>query len=130
MRPAVLIPLLVFVVLCIGMAWVEYSQHSGLMLESASVDVAELCADLKDARVCPQTQSFKTWRDAKDPWSHPYRCRSTPRGLLIYTLGADDKVGGTQRDADILCTNAGLTADGENQSCACAFGNEASAMLE
>jgi hypothetical protein len=127
MRPAVLIPILVFAVLCLGAAWVEYSQHSGLMLQSASGDLAQLCTDLKSARVCPQTPRFKT-REAKDPWSHAYQCRSTPRGLLIYTLGADEQVGGTQRDADIVCTNASL--DGEdNELCSCAVGETASALV-
>jgi len=126
MRPAVLIPLVVFVALCIGAAWVEYSQHSGLMLEAASGDVAQLCAGLKDARVCPKSLVFKM-RLAKDPWDHPYRCRSSLHGLLIYTLGADDEVGGTQRDADILCSNADVE---EDASCACAVGSQASELLE
>jgi hypothetical protein len=125
MRPAVLIPLVVFTSLCVGAAWVEYSQHSGLMLEAASGDVAQLCASLKDARVCPKSLVFKT-RDAKDPWDHPYRCRSELHGLLIYTLGADDEVGGTGRATDILCTNA----DGEEDApCSCAVGDKASALL-
>ena len=124
MRPALLVPVTVFVGLCVGGAWLEYSQHSGLMLEAASGDVAQLCADLKAARVCPQKPKF-TIRDAKDPWDHEYRCKPTPRGLLIYTLGADEEVGGTQRDADILCTNAG----GEDSPCSCAVGEEASALL-
>ena len=128
MRPAWLVPTIIFVLLCLAGAWLEYSQHSGLMLESASGDVAQLCADLKSARVCQKIPRFKT-RDAKDPWSHPYQCRSTPRGVLIYTLGADQAVGGTQRDADILCTNADVRADDENTSCACAVGEDASALL-
>jgi hypothetical protein len=127
MRPAVLIPLIVFGLLLAGAAWVEYSQHSGLMLEAASGDVSQLCASSRGGRVCPKSLRFKT-RDANDPWSNPYRCRSTPHGLLFYTLGADGEVGGTQRDADIVCSNADTTADGD-ETCSCLLGDAASELL-
>jgi hypothetical protein len=132
MRPAVLTPLIVFLALFVGMAWVEYSQHSGLMLQAASADVAQLCANLKSARLCPESQRFPT-REAKDPWSHSYQCRPTPSGLLIYTMGADDEVGGSRRDADIVCKSAfrGSASDhDEPEACACVIGDDATALLE
>ena len=130
MRPAVLIPLLVFVALGLGLAWVEYSQHSGLMLQAASADVAQLCADLKGARECPETLRFPM-RAANDPWSQPYQCRPKLRGLLIYTLGADAQAGGSGRDTDILCLRLFTAADSEAaEPCQCGVGAEASAWLD
>jgi hypothetical protein len=141
MRPAALVPILVFVVLCLGAAWLEYSQHSGLMLQAASADVAQLCSSLKAATVCPKSQRFPT-RAAKDPWSRPYRCRSASGRLLIYTMGADNQRGGSGRDADIVCVHADASPDGEDgeegqevqevqdaEACACFVGAEASALL-
>ena len=130
MRPAVLMPITVFTALCAGGAWLEYSQHSGLMLHTARADVAQLCADLKNAGECPTSQRLRT-REAKDPWSHRYQCRAKVNGLLIYTLGADGEVGGTRRDADIV----GVSGDGredeaEAEPCACLIGDEASKLLE
>lgn len=130
MRPAVLIPLVVFTVLCAGGAWLEYSQHSGLMLQSASGDLAQMCVDLRAARECPASPKLRT-RVAKDPWSHPYQCRATLRGLLIYTMGADGEVGGTRRDTDIVCATVfGHGDDGEPEPCSCLAGENASALLK
>ncbi|HET8938136.1 MAG TPA: type II secretion system protein GspG [Polyangiales bacterium] len=130
MRPAVLIPLIVFVLLGLGLAWIEYSQHSGLMLQSASADIAQLCADLKSERDCPDALRFPT-RAARDPWSRPYECRATLRGLLIYTLGADAQVGGSGRDADILCLMPFTSGDSEAaEPCECGAGAEVSAWLD
>jgi hypothetical protein len=129
MRPAVLIPVIVFVMLCIVAAWAEYSQHSGLMLQSASADLAQLCTDLEPTRACPNTQRLGT-RVAKDPWAQPYRCRTIASQLLVYTLGADDKIDGTGRDADIVCSTAFARAQGEQAApCSCLVGADASALL-
>ena len=38
----------------------------------------------------------------RDPWTgEPYSYRLTPRGLAVYSLGADRVVGGADYDADI-----------------------------
>lgn len=130
MRPALLIPVSVFVALCIGAAWVEYSQHSGLMLKAASGDVAHLCTELEPTRTCPKAQRLRS-RAAKDPWSHPYRCQTLASRLLVYTLGADGEVGGTGRDADIACATALARSeeDEEPSPCACFVGADATALL-
>jgi hypothetical protein len=134
MRPAALVPILVFLVLCLGAAWLEYSQHSGLMLQAASADVAQLCASLKSSTVCPKSQRFPT-RAANDPWSRPYRCGSASGRLLIYTMGADNQSGGSGRDADIVCVHAGASSGEEGEegeeaeACSCFAGAEASALL-
>lgn len=131
MRPAVLMPIIVFTVLCASGAWLEYSQHSGLMLQAASADVAQLCADLMTARECPKSLRLRA-RDAKDPWSRAYQCRTTLRGLLIYTMGADAALAGTGRDTDIVCASAFSDDDAEAEAepCACGVGADATALLK
>lgn len=130
MRPVMLVPMGVFLALGLGAAWVEYSQHSGLMRSAAQSDVAQLCADLRSSRGCPETLRFRT-RAANDPWSRPYRCHATIHGLLIYTLGADDERGGSGRDADLACATAYAESDSdEAAACACYAGDEVSAMLK
>lgn len=130
MRPALLIPLIVFALLGIGLAWIEYSQHSGLMLEAASADVAQLCANLKTARACPDALHFQM-RAANDPWSRPYQCKQSLRGLLIYTLGADAQAGGSGRDTDILCLMPFTAGDSDGaEPCQCGVGAEVSAWLD
>lgn len=129
MRPVMMIPLGVFAVLGVGMALVEYSQHSGLMRSSALSDVAQLCGTLRSARSCPQKLSFPT-RAAKDPWSHPYRCRATLRGLLLYTLGEDNALGGPRRDTDLACMSVYTDSDtDEAEPCACYVGDDATALV-
>jgi hypothetical protein len=129
MRPALMIPVAVFVALGVGAAVVEYSQHSGLMRSAALTDVAQLCADLRSERACPKVLRFPS-RAAKDPWSHPYQCRATLRGLLIYTLGEDDALGGPRRDTDLACATVYSHADTDQvEPCACYVGDEATALL-
>jgi len=129
MRPALMIPLGVFAVLGVGMALVEYSQHSGLMRNSALTDLAQLCGTLRSVRACPGELSFPT-RAAKDPWSHPYRCRATLRGLLLYTLGEDNQPGGPRRDTDLACMSLYTESEtNEAEPCACYVGDDATALL-
>lgn len=115
-------------------AWVEYGQHSSLMLRTASADVAQLCADVSLKGMCPK-QLLLSARPAQDPWGRPYRCRPTVPGVLIYTLGADGEVGGQRRDADIACVSINATSDMDNDersapaACGCGVGAEASALL-
>ena len=129
MRPVMMIPLAVFAVLGASAAIVEYSQHSGLMRNTAITDLAQLCADLRTTRSCPQKLSFPT-RAAKDPWSQPYRCRATLSGLLLYTLGADNALGGPRRDTDLACVSLYVESEGdEAEPCACYIGDDATALL-
>jgi hypothetical protein len=129
MRPKTLIPIVIVLGLGAFAASVEYGQYSSLMLRTASADVAGLCATLKSARVCPKPVSFPT-RAVVDPWSHDYRCRSSVGGLMIYTLGADDALAGSGRDADIVCTSPYVESENDdNSNCACAVGDEATALL-
>ena len=128
MRPAILVPLGVFALLGASAAMVEYSQHSGLMRNSALTDVAQLCADLRAERACPEKLRFPT-RAAKDPWSHPYRCRATVRGLLLYTLGEDNALGGPRRDTDLACMALYTESGTEADPCACYVGDDATALL-
>lgn len=130
MRPVMMVPMAVFLALGLGAAWVEYSQHSGLMRAAALSDVAQLCADLGTARACPEELRFRT-RAANDPWSRAYHCSRTIRGLLIYTLGADNQRGGGGRDADLACSTVYSDADSdEAEPCACYVGDEASSLLK
>lgn len=129
MRPVMLIPLGVFAVLGAGAALVEYSQHSGLMRNTALTDVAQLCASLRTARACPAKLAFPT-RAAKDPWSHPYRCRATLRGLMLYTLGEDNKLGGPRRDTDLACMSLYSESEAdEADPCGCYIGEDATTLL-
>jgi hypothetical protein len=128
MRPGLLVPLGVFIALALSAALVEYSQHSGLMRNTALTDVAQLCADLRSERACPKELHFPT-RPAKDPWSHPYRCRATLRGLILYTLGEDNQQGGRRRDTDIACRSLFAAADSEPDACSCFIGEDATALL-
>lgn len=129
MRPALLIPLGVFIALALSAALVEYSQHSGLMRNTALTDVAQLCADLRNERACPKTLQFPM-RAAKDPWSHPYRCRATVAGLILYTLGEDNKRGGRRRDTDLACRSTFAAADTEPEPCSCFIGEDATSLLD
>lgn len=128
-RPRSIIALSVVICLGAAAAWLEYSQYSSLMLSTASADVSQLCEILQDESSCPATLSFPA-RAAEDPWQRPYRCRSDDRGLVVYTLGADDSVGGTRRDTDIACsTFAADSAPSAEAACFCGAGDSVSALL-
>lgn len=123
-----IIPVAVLACLAAGAGLVEYGQYSSLLVQTASVDVAQLCGQLSNARVCPRELTFPT-RAAIDPWKRPYQCRSNPQGLVLYTLGADNRRGGTGRDADLACATVARFS-GKNDACSCQAGADASELLK
>jgi hypothetical protein len=49
---------------------------------------------------------------------------------LIYTLGADEEVGGSGRDADVVCASVFSHDEADTEPCGCAVGDVASALLK
>jgi hypothetical protein len=110
-------------------AWVEYGQHSAIIRRTVSADVEQLCASLREEHRCPAQLSFPK-RKAIDPWGRRYRCTASFKGKIFYSLGADNKLGGTNRDADVACaTFAAEPAHVVEDACSCAFGEEATHWL-
>lgn len=86
-------------------AWFVIAIYPGELLRTATAHASSLCNALANEHDCPPNLAkFAGRLGTNDPWDHELKCRAVGGRVQIYSLGADNKAGGTKADSDVICT--------------------------